>query len=529
MAVILHTRLDRKILLPVFGLLIIGFGAFSLLLWRQDQVETVRAAAESSHDHAAMITKSVLIFMQHGRPDIARQFIEECRTRPKIEAIEIYRPDGTPAFRGADTLQAVTAYRQRQGFEALSVVLRQSPGASQEDMQPAPPPMTHPEFWTTVHTGQAVSFRETQAGRERYTHFRPLLYRNDAQCQHCHEGDAHLGGVAMVSTSLAPLHQATVRRTLRFGGMFFVMTLFVIVCLSVFLRQAILQLIDRIAAQVRRIARGDLSQQVTVVTRDEIGELAADVNRMTHNLVVYQEQLIRSEKLFALGTLAAGFAHEINNPLASIAGYTEDLLDTVHTSPSVNGSDPHEKLRQGLTVILKQADRCQEITRRVLNFARTEAFHPEYLALGLLLEEVVALLEPQARQHEVRLRCHLAANLPLIKSDSASLQQAFFNIVKNGIEAITDGGEVRVAARCAGSHVEVTVTDTGSGIPAEWERKIFDPFFTTKPPGQGTGLGLPISCLLIEGLGGTLRFRSRAGHGTIFTILLPVHQEGGHA
>jgi two-component system NtrC family sensor kinase len=183
-------------------------------------------------------------------------------------------------------------------------------------------------------------------------------------------------------------------------------------------------------------------------------------------------------------------------------------------------------VRQGLTVILKQAERCQEITRRVLNFARKEEFHLEPLELGPLLEEVVALLEPQARQCEVRLHCHLASDLPLLESDTASLQQVFFNIVKNGIEAIMSEGDVSVSARRAGPHVEVTVTDTGAGIPAEWERKIFDPFFTTKPPGQGTGLGLPISCLLIEGLGGTLRFRSHGGRGTIFTVLLPAPQNG---
>lgn len=522
----LHTRLDRKILLPVFGLLVIGFGAFSLLLWRQDQIETVRAATESSQELATMLAKSLLIFMQHERPDIARQFIEECRALARIEAIEIYRSDGTPAFRGSDTLRAVETYRQHQGFEGAPAFIRQSQGASQEQTQPAPPPMTQPEFWTTVQTGQAVSFREMHAGRERFTHFKPLLYQNEERCQRCHEDEVQIRGVVMVSTSLEPLRQATVRKTLRFGGMFLVTTLFVIVCLSVFLRRAILQPIDRIAAQVRRIACGDLSQQVTVVTHDEIGELAADVNRMTHNLAVYQEQLIRSEKLFALGTLAAGFAHEINNPLASIAGYTEDLLETMHTSPHTNGSDSHEKVRQGLTVILKQTDRCQEIIRRVLNFAHKEEFHLEILALGPLLEEVVALLEPQARQRSVRLYCHLAADLPLLESDTASLQQVFFNIVKNGIEAITGEGEVSVAARCAGPHVEVTVTDTGSGIPAEWERKIFDPFFTTKPPGQGTGLGLPISCLLIEGLGGTLHFTSHVGRGTTFTVLFPVHQEG---
>ena len=526
MSVMQRTRLDRKILLPVFGLLVIGFGAFSLLLWRQDQVETVRAAAESSQELAAMLAKSLRIFMQYERPEIARQFIEECRALAKIEEIEIYRADGTPAFYGVETLRAVDSYRQRRGLEGAPSLMRQSQTASHAHARPAPPPMTPPEFWTTLRTGQAMSFRETHAGRERFTHFKPLLYHNEERCQRCHENEEQIRGVVMVSTSLEPLRQATVRKTLRFGGMFLATTLFVIVSLAVFLRRAILQPIDRIAAQVRRIARGDLSQQVTVVTHEEIGELAADVNRMTHNLAVYQEQLIRSEKLFALGALAAGFAHELNNPLASIAGYTEDLLETLQAHGQPHGHDSQDKVRQGLAVILKQADRCQEITRRVLNFARKEEFHLEIMALGPLLEEVVALLEPQARQHGVRLHCHLASDLPLLESDTASLQQVFFNIVKNGIEAIMSEGDVSVSARRAGPHVEVTVTDTGAGIPAEWERKIFDPFFTTKPPGQGTGLGLPISCLLIEGLGGTLRFTSHVGRGTTFTVLLPVRQEG---
>ena len=379
--------------------------------------------------------------------------------------------------------------------------------------------MTQPEFFAAVEAEQVVSFREVSNGHERLTHFKPLL--NEERCQECHEPNHRVRGVVMISTSLEPLRQETVRKTLRYSVVFVATTLLVIGSLAVFLRKTILNPIDLMAMRVKQIAQGDLQQRVPIHTRDEMGELATHLNRMTESLKIYQEQLIRAEKLSSLGTLASGLAHELNNPLASIAGYAEDLLDTL-SAQLANGRDQQEKVRQALGVILTQADRCRDITQHLLKFARKEEFQLETVFLSLLFEEILALLAPQARQRGVRLTCSIAPNVPPLWSDAASLQQVFFNLIKNGIEAITKEGEVHTAVRFVGEWVEVTVADNGAGIPAEWERKIFDPFFTTKPPGQGTGLGLPISCMIVEGLGGKLRFTSQVGRGTTFTVLLPV-------
>lgn len=516
-------RLDLKILGLVSLILVVGFGAFSLLLWRQEQADTLRAAEESSRELASAIAKSVQNLMIQGRADIARRFIEDCHTLPGIEAIEIYRRDGTPAFHDLETLRAVEAYRQRLGMEGGLPVIRQGIESFRWQKRPASPRMTRPEFFAAVRAEQAVSFREMIDGREQLTHLKPLL--NEERCQECHEPDHRVRGVVMVSTSLEPLRQETVKKTLRYSVVFFATTFLVIGSLAVFLRKTILKPIDLMAERVKQIARGDLSQRVTVNTRDEIGELAAYLNRMTESLKVYQEQLIRTEKLSSLGTLASGLAHEINNPLASIAGYAEDLLDTLSEQPA-NGRDQQEKVRMALEVILKQADRCRDITRHLLKFARKEEFQLETVLLGPLLEEVIALLEPQARKEGVHLSCHIAPDVPPLWSDAASLQQVFFNLIKNGIEAIAGEGKVNTAVRHVGEWVEVTVADNGEGIPAEWEGKIFDLFFTTKPPGQGTGLGLPISCMIVEGLGGKLRFSSQVGKGTTFTMLLPVQNMG---
>lgn len=512
-------RLDYKILGPVSLILIMGFGAFSLLLWRQEQADTVRAVEESSQVLASAIAKSVQNLMVQGRADIGRRFIEDCRTLTGIEEIEIYRRDGTPAFHDLETLRAVEEYRQRLGMEGGLPVIRQGIESFQSQTRSAPPRMTRPEFFAAVRDEQVVSFRERIDGRERLTHFKPLL--NEERCHECHEPNHQVRGVVTVSTSLEPLRQATVGKTLRYGVVFFATAFIVIGGLAVFLRKTILKPIDLMAEKVKHIAQGDLSQRVTVHTKDEMGELATHLNRMTESLKIYQEQLIRTEKLSSLGTLASGLAHEINNPLASIAGYAEDLLDTISAS-SADGRDQQEKIRQALEVILTQADRCRDITQHLLKFARKEEFQLETVCLSPLFEEILALLEPQARQRGVRLTCSIAPEVPPLWSDAASLQQVFFNLIKNGIEAITGEGEVHTAVRFVGEWVEVTVVDNGEGIPAEWERKIFDPFFTTKPPGQGTGLGLPISCMIVEGLGGKLRFTSQVGRGTTFTVLLPV-------
>lgn len=513
------SRLDFKILGFTSLILVVGFGAFSVLLWRQEQADTLRAVEESSQVLASAIAKSVQNLMVQGRADIARRFIEDCRTIPEIEEIEIYRRDGTPAFHDLKTLREVEEYRQRLGMEGGLPVIRHGIESFHLHNRSLSPRMVRPEFFAAVRDGQAVSFREAIDGRERLTHLKPL--RNEERCYECHEPNHQVRGVVTVSTSLEPLRQARIKKTLRYSVVFIATAFLVVGGLAAFLHKTILRPIDLMAGKVKQIAQGDLSQRVTVHTRDEMGELAAHLNRMTESLKIYQEQLIRTEKLSSLGTLASGLAHELNNPLASIAGYAEDLLDTV-SAPLTKGEDQQEKVQQALGVILKQADRCRDITQHLLKFARKEEFQLEMVLLSPLLEEVIALLGPQARQHGVRLTWQVAPDVPPVWSDAASLQQVFFNLIKNGIEAITGEGEVHTAVRQVGEWVEVTVADTGTGIPAEWERKVFDLFFTSKPPGQGTGLGLPISCMIVEGLGGKLHFTSQLGSGTTFTVLLPV-------
>jgi len=234
------------------------------------------------------------------------------------------------------------------------------------------------------------------------------------------------------------------------------------------------------------------------------------------------EGLLQVQKLAAIGQLAAGVAHEINNPLAIIrqeAQWMQTLLQTDH----FHGLEEVKELQDSLREIIQQVDRSKEITHNLLDFARMRKPVIQAVAVNRLIEDMVRLVEKEARQKKIRIVRQLAPDLPRIYSDPPQLRQVILNILNNATYAIRKDGAVTVATRLAGQEaLEIVVSDTGPGIAPEDLPRIFDPFFTTKPPGQGTGLGLSICHGIVEKLGGRITAASQPGQGAIFTIRLPL-------
>jgi two-component system NtrC family sensor kinase len=240
-----------------------------------------------------------------------------------------------------------------------------------------------------------------------------------------------------------------------------------------------------------------------------------------------EEGLLQTQKLAAIGQLAAGLAHEINNPLAIIrqeAQWMQTLLQTNH----FHGLEEAKELQDSLREIIQQVDRTKEITHNLLDFARKREPVIQPVAVNKLIEDMARLVEKEARQKNIRLLRQLAPDLPPIYSDAPQLRQVILNLLNNATYAIRKEGTITVTTRLAGQKaLEIVVGDTGPGIaPADLPR-IFDPFFTTKPPGQGTGLGLSICHGIVEKLGGRITAASEAGQGATFTISLPVQPEKG--
>ncbi|MFO7895120.1 MAG: ATP-binding protein [Longimicrobiales bacterium] len=226
-----------------------------------------------------------------------------------------------------------------------------------------------------------------------------------------------------------------------------------------------------------------------------------------------------TNKLAAIGRLGAGVAHEINNPLSIItqkAGLLHDLLSRSEELP------PREKLMGLVDSVQKSAERCGEITHRLLGFAKHMDIQRETINLDVLIHEVLSFLEKEASYREIEIEVQQPDDTPSIISDRGQLQQVFLNIINNAFAAVDDGGRIEISIRRAeGDMVAVTITDDGVGIPSEHLPRIFDPFFTTKS-GSGTGLGLSITYGIVQKLGGDITVESEEGVGTSFTVTLPI-------
>jgi PAS domain S-box-containing protein len=235
----------------------------------------------------------------------------------------------------------------------------------------------------------------------------------------------------------------------------------------------------------------------------------------------------RTEKLAAVGRLAAGVVHEINNPLATISACAEALESRVVEGAYGAGPDV-EDLREYLQLIRGEAFRCKQITNGLLDFSRARAAEHAPVNLSDVVESAARLLAHQKRGAAIKIDAMLAENLPLVSGDVGQLQQAVIILAENAIDAMTEGGTLTLRTSLEvregedGSAVVIEVRDTGQGIAPEIRERIFDPFFTTKEVGRGTGLGLAVCYGIVTEHGGRISVDSAVGRGTVFRISLPV-------
>jgi two-component system NtrC family sensor kinase len=307
---------------------------------------------------------------------------------------------------------------------------------------------------------------------------------------------------------------------------FLALTLFgalLAVVLGYFISRKISVSIKKLASASEQLAHGNLDAKVELRSHDELRELADTFNFMAAALKKRDEKvrefttrrIMESERLAHIGQLAAGVAHEINNPLTGIVTYSHLLLER-----SVVGNGTRESLEK----IVKQANRCRDIIRGLLDFARQRKPEKRLSNVNRVLEECVSLVDNQALFHNIRIVQHLAQDLPKVLMDPSQIQQVFMNMIINAAEAMHGNGQLTITTRhvLADSAVEVEFTDSGHGIKEEDLDRIFNPFFTTKEVGHGTGLGLAISYGIVQEHKGTITVESQEGQGATFTIRLPV-------
>jgi two-component system NtrC family sensor kinase len=243
--------------------------------------------------------------------------------------------------------------------------------------------------------------------------------------------------------------------------------------------------------------------------------LEQKVKQRTEELGAMQARVAQSERLASLGMLAAGVAHEINNPLGGILALTALALEDLH---------PDDPNRENLEEVLRQSERCRDIVRGLLEFSHQSKISVGLVDLNRILHETLTLISSQSAFFNVNIVREWDPQLPAVMADKSQLEQVFMNMLVNSAHAMEERGTITIVTRRATDEdaVEVVISDTGCGIPPEDIHRIFDPFFSTKPSGQGTGLGLSIAYGVVTSHNGTITVDSKVGRGTSFTIRLPI-------
>ena len=290
-----------------------------------------------------------------------------------------------------------------------------------------------------------------------------------------------------------------------------------------FLSDSIVKPVNNLVAVSCAISRGDFSVRVETQSANEIGELETTFNLMASSLQARDEEigrlnrqhLMRSEKLASIGRLAAGIAHEINNPLTSVLTFGSLLLRKAETDGQ----------KEKLDIIVKETTRVREIVRRLLNFSRQTEPRKENCDINLIVESALSLTKNQlkARENAITVKKELG-ELPSLQLDPNQMLEVFVNIIINAMDAMAKGGELGIETGLTedAKAVEIRISDTGCGISKENLEKVFDPFFTTKEVGKGTGLGLAVTYGIIDGHNGSIDVESEVGKGTMFVIRLPL-------
>ena len=265
-----------------------------------------------------------------------------------------------------------------------------------------------------------------------------------------------------------------------------------------------------------RVATGDLDEQCEIKTHDEIGDLAAAFNKMTRDLKASRDQLIQAERLATAGKMSASFAHEIRNPLSSMRMLAQMLMRKPEMSEA--------KHQQSVRYILEEIERIDTIVKGLMDFSRPSSLNLKQQAITPILQTVLSLMEANLTHHKIQLVLDVSSETPEIQFDSDKLKQAFMNVVLNAMEAMPQGGMLRVSTFTKHDSVCIKVEDTGVGIPEKDLEHLFEPFFTRKT--GGTGLGLANVKRILEEHGGTVEVDSTPGEGTEVSLSLPMDATG---
>lgn len=525
-------NLKFKVSVYLFVALSVATVIATLLFIKHRQDDMQAMVAGHVMQIADMVVASTRYTMLLNKRDIAEKIIEDVGRQKGIERLRVISKDGTIIHSNDKSeigysveQQDEPCVRCHQTSEPLTRV------ADDKRWQVfANPAGTH-RVLTSMHA-----------------------IRNEPTCASasCHEHPASQSvlGIVDVAYSLAEIDQSMREHALHIAAVSFAFILMLSLSVGYLLQRMIYQPLKDLETGAKKISSGRFDHPIPVRSADEFGRVAASFNNMTadlgraraelnelieeleskveersRELLAARAEVAQGEKLASIGVLAAGIAHELNNPLTGVLTFTSLMRKKV-----LEGSEDAEDL----DLVIRETKRCASIIRRLLDFAREKVPVKGFFNLNQVLEDTVRFVERPASLQKIAITMDLDPDLPQIWGDADLIKQVALNILVNAQQAIEGAGTITVVTRTyvaktsqpteetATPMVELAIKDTGCGIPEANMQRIFDPFFTSKEVGKGTGLGLSVSYGIIKAHGGEIKVASVVGQGTTFRILLPI-------
>jgi two-component system NtrC family sensor kinase len=512
--------------------LMVAVVIFTYLVIRNNREELLAQSISQASQLAGVIMGSTRDSMQHNRPGDVARIISDVGALKDIDRVRILSKEGQ-IIHSTDSGEE-GMFIDQEAESCLGCHL------DERSMQAAPL-IGRPRFFTDPDGQQLLGST--------------AVFQNEPSCSEaaCHVHPAHekVLGVVDIVTPLDDLQKTIRKNTVTIISLSLGMLTLAAILVSVLVQRIVYRPLDDLRKGAEQMAAGDLDHAVPVRSDDELGQLADSFNSMmdalrrsrgeleewghtleqkveeaTRELRQAQAEAARSEKLASVGLLAAGIAHELNNPLTGVLTFSTLVRNTLpDDSPEA----------EDLDLVIQETKRCAAIIRRLLDFAREKTPEQDYADVNQVISDCLQLISQPARVANIRLISELDESVPPILIDADLIKQVIMNMMVNAQHAIGENGVITVRTRlvpaaeagCEDSDaVEITIRDDGCGIEPENLDRIFDPFFTTKGVGKGTGLGLSVSHGTITAHGGTIEVESEVGQGTEFRICLPVGNNG---
>jgi two-component system NtrC family sensor kinase len=492
-----RTRIGTQIIAATGLATAVAIGALAVSISRSSRAALVRQVDHSADQLAQTIKSATYHDMLENRRESLKRQLETIGRQPGIKGVRLFNKDGKIVL-SSDPKEVGRAVDKR-GEACYACHAEDRPLEHLEVRERA-------RTFTTADDHHVLGI------------IAPIENAKSCSSALCHEHDPQkkVLGVLDVTMSLDEVDRelaASQVRMLGFAAAAIAATSLVLFWLN---KRLIIRPVEDLVAATRRVAAGDLATRVPATAAHELGDLGRAFNEMTTTIVETQQKLTQADKLASVGQLAAGVAHEINNPLTGVLTYASFLLKRADDKP---------EMKEDLEVIVRETKRCREIVKGMLDFARKTPPKRVTTSLNTIVERAVAIVTAQLALRGVAIELDLGEGLPALSADESQIQQVLVNLLLNAADAMSDkgGGKVRVTTRrTAGKEtLEALVEDEGAGISAENQKHLFEPFFSTKGA-RGTGLGLAVSWGILESHGGSIDVQSEVGQGTCFTVRLPL-------